>query len=375
MDSNTLLDTYLSAMRVEGRAPTVVANRRTTLGRLVRTTGIPLLEQNEESIARHVASLTPGQQSSARSRVRVFYTWAVREGLVETNPVPDHTPAPHPLPFDTDELQLVRAYEAHLDYRGFSPYTISCTRLSLARVRRAAGRLLDVEPHDIENYLRSFGKDNGSRGSELSRLRTFYQWTRRAGYLAVEPTADLIAPRDTIRLPHPISETDLQRALQGGRHVRPMLLLAGWAGLRAREIAHLHADHLLLNITQPRVEIHGGKSRRDASVPLAPAVVDALVDCDLPTTGWVFPKRAAPSEHRTPSSISRSVNCWLTELGIDSSLHELRHRFATETYRLTLDLRLTQELMRHTSPATTARYTLVAPTKLAAAVELLPSPR
>jgi len=34
----------------------------------------------------------------------------------------------------------------------------------------------------------------------------------------------------------------------------------------------------------------------------------------------------------------------------------LRHRFATAVYRQTLDLRLTQTLLGHASPTTTAMY-------------------
>jgi site-specific recombinase XerD len=50
-------------------------------------------------------------------------------------------------------------------------------------------------------------------------------------------------------------------------------------------------------------------------------------------------------------------------------LHSLRHRFASELYRVTLDLRLTQEMLGHSSPATTSIYTAFSPTRAAAAVQ------
>ena len=46
------------------------------------------------------------------------------------------------------------------------------------------------------------------------------------------------------------------------------------------------------------------------------------------------------------------------KLEIAGGAHRLRHYFATAVYRKGLDLRLTQELMGHASPATTAVYAL-----------------
>ena len=39
------------------------------------------------------------------------------------------------------------------------------------------------------------------------------------------------------------------------------------------------------------------------------------------------------------------------------TLHQCRHRFATDAYRASHDLRLVQELLGHQSPSTTAGYT------------------
>ena len=48
----------------------------------------------------------------------------------------------------------------------------------------------------------------------------------------------------------------------------------------------------------------------------------------------------------------------LVACGIQASAHQLRHWFATEVYEKSgNDLRLTQELLGHASPATTAIYT------------------
>lgn len=55
-------------------------------------------------------------------------------------------------------------------------------------------------------------------------------------------------------------------------------------------------------------------------------------------------------------------------LGDGWTTHSLRHRFATQAYRATRDIRAVQQLLGHSSPTTTARYVLVDEDSLAAAV-------
>jgi integrase/recombinase XerD len=55
-------------------------------------------------------------------------------------------------------------------------------------------------------------------------------------------------------------------------------------------------------------------------------------------------------------------------LGGELTAHTLRHRFATKAYQGSKDIRAVQELLGHSSPATTAVYTLIEDDALAAAV-------
>ncbi|TAM68586.1 MAG: hypothetical protein EPN48_11335 [Microbacteriaceae bacterium] len=56
---------------------------------------------------------------------------------------------------------------------------------------------------------------------------------------------------------------------------------------------------------------------------------------------------------------SSTVYRWVTERTPGWTLHSLRHRAATIGYSRTQDLRATQELLGHASPATTQIYTAV----------------
>jgi integrase len=52
--------------------------------------------------------------------------------------------------------------------------------------------------------------------------------------------------------------------------------------------------------------------------------------------------------------------------------HQLRHYFGTTALRATENLRVVQQMMRHASPATTARYTLITSHETSDAAEGLP---
>ena len=58
-----------------------------------------------------------------------------------------------------------------------------------------------------------------------------------------------------------------------------------------------------------------------------------------------------------PWTSRRSSTTPYGALGVSATAHQLRHWFATNLYQKTRDLRLTQEMMGHADPSTTAIYT------------------
>ena len=89
----------------------------------------------------------------------------------------------------------------------------------------------------------------------------------------------------------------------------------------------------------------------------------------------MFRRHDGQSGPNTPHTVSRLSNEHLHACGLPATLHQLRHRFGTETYRYKRDLRMVQDLLGHADPATTAGYAAYLNVDAAAAVEHLPSPR
>jgi integrase/recombinase XerD len=83
---------------------------------------------------------------------------------------------------------------------------------------------------------------------------------------------------------------------------------------------------------------------------------------------------ARPDGRRyTARDLSSAVAYHLAHrVGVDVTAHDLRHWFATKQLRGGANLRTTQELLGHSSPATTAIYTEVDEDLMRAAVTGLP---
>jgi integrase/recombinase XerC len=158
----------------------------------------------------------------------------------------------------------------------------------------------------------------------------------------------------------PITEDDLEIAIESAvGNVRVWLVLAAWCGLRAKEIALLRAENIRLRDDPPYLLVASDatKGRRERIVPLPPFVVDELTRFGLPFRGLCW--RAGHGQPVTPNFVSLVCNRYLHELGIESPLHKLRTRFGTQVHRAVGNIRVTQELLGHTSPATTVIYTEV----------------
>jgi integrase/recombinase XerC len=210
-----------------------------------------------------------------------------------------------------------------------------------------------------------------------SHATQLYKWAIAEGLRGDNPAAGLPVPRTGRRVPRPISEAKLMRAIESApRRIRCWLVLAAWAGLRAKEIALLDRSAVLDTAEPPVLVVacattKGGVTER--VVPLSAFVLAELRAYGLPVSGPVF-LAVATRGPNTPANVSMLANEYLHELGIDDTLHSLRHRFGTKTYQARRDLRAVQALLGHASPTATAGYAAYDNAEAAADVEALPVP-
>jgi integrase/recombinase XerC len=275
------------------------------------------------------------------------------------------------------DAEAIAAHLAWLRLNGAGPVTVAARSGALARMGVLLGcPLLEASPEALLAWRAGLQLAPNSVLSYLSHARQFYAWAAAEGLLDANPAKGLPGPRRPRQVPRPIAEDDLMLALAAApARIRPWLVLAGWAGLRCKEIALLRREHVLEGWPVPviRVAHDATKGYTERLVPMSTFVAGELRPL-LPKRGWVFPRLDGRPGPLLPARVSHLANAHLHDCGTTSTLHSLRHRFATQAYATGRDLRAVQELLGHADPAQTAGYAAYDAAAAAAAVEAIPAP-
>lgn len=253
---------------------------------------------------------------------------------------------------------ILAAYERHMRAAKMSKVTIGSRLELLGRLARwlAPTSLLGASPADLEGWQQSFS--HLSRASvDLYTRHTLalYRWAVATERIPVDPTGRLVAVRPRRGVPHPISDTDLRTLLTCARGgLRLAYVLAAFTGLRCGEITRLHVEHLSLKAVQP-VTLVQGKGDRDRIVPLLPPVVAELTPV-VQRLGRGAVVRRRDGQPFTPDQLSVTSSLFMQEVGVESTLHSLRHYFASTVAQMTKDVLLVRDLLGHSSLQTTQIY-------------------
>ena len=251
----------------------------------------------------------------------------------------------------------IEAWEAWLRAAGRSPNTIW---LRTYQVRRAAEQLSgspwEVTLADLVAVLDQPTWAPEMRKAAGASLRSFYGWAMDSELITADPTRRLPRVVVPVGKPRPAPEDVLAAALATADvEGRLMLLLAAYAGLRRSEIAAVHVDDVVAGSLRVR-----GKGGRVRVIPLHPLLAAEL---ERVGDGWVFPGRFGG--HLSADNVGKRVT---RMLGNGYGAHTLRHRFATRAYAAQRDIFAVQQLLGHSKPETTMRYTALPDDALRAAV-------
>jgi integrase/recombinase XerD len=221
-------------------------------------------------------------------------------------------------------------------------------------------------------------------------LRSFYRHARREGLVEADPLAAVVTPRLPRRLPKVLELGHVERLIDAAatarRRVpepiaqalvlrdRALVETAYAAGLRISELAGLTVVDVDLGRGEVRVLGKGRKERIGLlGEPAREALKGYLVSSRptlrglataAPDDGTLFLNaRGGPLGVR---GLRYRVDQLLRLAGVPegASVHTIRHSFASHLLEGGADLRVVQELLGHTSLATTQLYTHVSPSRL-----------
>lgn len=266
----------------------------------------------------------------------------------------------------------------HLELSGHEATTVRGRRDALRRMAAVLpGGVLEATTGELLAWRAALSVGDGTVQAYVCHARQFYAWAVAEGLRAGNPATELPVPRKARRLPRPVTEDNLLAALElAPARVRPWLVLAGWAGLRAIEIAFLRRENVVDTGPEPVILVASDatKGRRERVVPMSAFVGAELHAAGLPRSGWVFRRQDGLAGPNRPARISGMASSHLQACGFAVTLHQLRHRFGTQAYAASRDLRMVQEVMGHADPATTAGYVAYDRDGAARAVNALPVP-
>lgn len=195
-------------------------------------------------------------------------------------------------------------------------------------------------------------------------IRCFYKDTlnRKWGIFGI------VRPAPEKKLPVILSLTEVRQILAGVRLPRYQVCLSTIysCGLRLQEGTNLR----VADIDSGRMMLHirHGKGAKDRYVPLPQRTLQLLRQywkthrnpvLLFPAEGRNHINLASASEPMSKSSVQDAFHAALKESGNNkrATVHTLRHSWATHLLEAGVNLRLIQEWLGHSSPATTSVYT------------------
>lgn len=246
----------------------------------------------------------------------------------------------------------IDAYLLYLAAGGSPSTTIELRGYQLRRLARALpSGPLSVETADLVDWMAARGWSPSTLRSHRQTFIGFFGWMVDSGARSDSPATGLPTVKPPPPSPRPVGHDAYLMALElAPPRERLMLRLAGELGMRRSEVAQVHRDDLVQDLTGWTLVVHGKGGKRRL-LPLPDSIAHDLLAED---PGWLFPGRV--DGHISPAWVGKIVARLLPE---GYSMHKLRHMFATDAYGVDRDLFTVQDLLGHASPTTTRAYVLV----------------
>lgn len=290
--------------------------------------------------------------------------------------------------------RLLADFALHLRaQRGLSEHTVRAyvgdvQQLLDFAVRQGRSRLDQVDLPVLRAWLAAQAGRNAraTLARRSAAARTFFGWATHTARLATDPTQRLAAARTGRTLPVVLAQEPVARLLDVARgrasdgdpvHVRDWVAVEVLyaTGVRVGELCGADVHDVDLDDRLLRVV---GKGDKERVVPFGLPARDALrtwldvarPQLVVPATGaaLLLGRRGGRVDQRTVRAV---VHDLAAVAGVDDvAPHALRHTAATHLLEGGSDLRSVQEMLGHSSLATTQRYTHVSAERLRSAYRL-----
>lgn len=231
--------------------------------------------------------------------------------------------------------------------------------------------LLLQEKIDIKK-IKKYSTKSISR--KISTLKSFFKYLKKRKYIEVNPASVLIFPKKPKNLPYFVSESEMDRLLDGAKAIdlsildKAIIELFYSTGIRLTELINLKEQNV--NFQNKTIKVLG-KGSKERIIPFGEKANTAMKNyleirniCNIKNYDNFFVSNKGNKLY--PMQVQRLVNKNLSAVSElkKKSPHVLRHTFATHMLDKGADIRAVKDMLGHESLSTTQIYTHLTPEKL-----------
>ncbi|BAB59407.1 integrase / recombinase [Thermoplasma volcanium GSS1] len=244
-----------------------------------------------------------------------------------------------------------------------SKYTIKEYKFLVSKFLAFVGKTpAEVTPMDIERYKTFLAsKAHYSKASQylaIKAIKLFYK------SLDLRYPVNLTPPRRSMHMPVYLNEEEASRLLSASKKsvkYSAVISVLAYTGIRVGELCNLRIGDV--DMQEGIIYVKSGKGDKDRIVVMPNECVSALkeylnwrISVETPHDFLFISNKKSRYD---PSTVERMVKRLSQEAGINKRVtpHVLRHTFATSVLRNGGDIRFIQQILGHSSVATTQIYT------------------
>jgi Site-specific recombinase XerD len=265
---------------------------------------------------------------------------------------------------------LVEDYLSDLRAENKSPHTLKNYRADLLGfLKFYQGTLEGLSVPVLREYFAGLGEVSpATQARRRASLKSFLAWCHLNDFIAANPMDKL----GSIKIPEtqpralPLEEVRKILSVIKDERDRVMFYLLSETGLRISEALALRVEDLRLDVQELRVI---GKGQRERTVFLTKTESLRLLRSYLRkakiNSGLVFPpderkqRTGASGMPLTYSVVCRAWKRYCAEAGIDCTIHQLRHSYATDLINRGVRVEIVSKILGHKNLQTTQRYAAV----------------
>ncbi len=257
-----------------------------------------------------------------------------------------------------------------LEYSRANKLSYERDERSVALLREEfGGQLLEsITPLDIEKYKIKRRKKVGPAtvNKELACFKTMFSKAMVWGLAADNPVKKVSFYREPPGRVRYLTQEEINRLLdESADHLRPVLVVALYTGMRKSEILRLTWNDI--DLDQRVIYVRNSKNGMAREIPISDELLSTL--SSLPKSGGAVFRHADGS---AVNSIRTAFDNAVKRAQIEEfSFHDLRHTFASHLVMHGVELVTVKELLGHKTIQMTLRYAHLSPSHKQDAVNVL----